>query len=216
MTSVLALAGSGVANATLVSQTFSSLSGEGGIVTYQDTAANQLTLTFDNTSTLWNGAITGLVFNVSADIVGATIASFKDGTGANITGWDVNLNVDSSISPNNTKFDITFAAGSINGGIYNDGIATNTTNVAPDIATLILNITDPNPWSFVSIDGDSILRMQRTGSDGKGSLKLGVACTGVGCSGIPREIPEPASLLLMSAGLVGFGLARRRKSSLKQ
>lgn len=35
-------------------------------------------------------------------------------------------------------------------------------------------------------------------------------CT-VNCG--PSQIPEPASLLLMSAGLIGFGFARRRKSA---
>ena len=82
-----ALAGSGVANATLISQTF--LSGvEGGIVTYDDNlGSNQLRLTFNNTSSMWNGAITGLVFNVSADIVAASVLSFVDGNNAAITGW---------------------------------------------------------------------------------------------------------------------------------
>ena len=32
-------------------------------------------------------------------------------------------------------------------------------------------------------------------------------------SGPPKQIPEPASLLLMSAGLIGFGFARRRKTA---
>ena len=205
----LALAGSGVANATLISQTF--VSGvEGGIVTYDDNlGSNRLRLTFNNTSSSWNGAITGIVFNVTTNIVAASVLSFKDGNNTAITGWSVGLNVNNNITPGNTIFDIAFTADNgINGGIYNSGVATNFSNVVPDIATLILTITDPSPWSLASIDSDSILRMQRTGADGKDSLKI-VTSSSSGTSG--QTIPEPGVLALMGIGLVGQALLMRQR-----
>lgn len=208
----LALAGSGVANATLISQTF--VSGvEGGIVTYDDNlGSNQLRLTFNNTSSSWNGAITGIIFNVSADIRAASVFSFKDGNNTAITGWSVALNANSNISPGNTQFDIVFTADNgINGGIYNSGVATNFSNVVPDIATLILKITDPSPWSLASIGDDSYLRMQRTGVTGDGSLKIltSTSSSSSGTSG--QTIPEPGVLALLGIGLVGQALLMRQR-----
>ncbi len=209
-----ALAGSGVANATLISQTF--LDGvQGGIITYDDNlGSNQLRLTFDNISSMWNGAITGLVFNVTTDITTASVVSFTDGNGNAISGWGVKFNVDNSITPGNTKFDIAFTAGSIIGGIYNSGVATNFANVAPDIATLVLQVTNPNPWSLASVGNDSILRMQRTGSDGGGSLKIvtSTSSSSGGSSGTSGQtIPEPGVLALLGIGLVGQALLMRQR-----
>ena len=208
----LALAGSGVANATLISQTF--VSGvEGGIVTYDNTSGvNQLRLTFDNTTSSGDAAITGIVFNVNANIGAASVFSFKDGNKTNITGWSVGLNVNNNITPNNTVFEIAFTAtNGINGGIYNSGVATNINNLVPDIATLILTITDPSPWLFTSIGSDSILRMQRTGANGEDSLKI-VTSTSSSSSGTSGQtIPEPGVLALLGIGLVGQALLMRQR-----
>ncbi|MDP3498107.1 MAG: PEP-CTERM sorting domain-containing protein [Candidatus Nitrotoga sp.] len=212
----LALAGSGVANATLISQTF--LQGvEGGIVTYDDTSgANQLRLTFDNTTSSGDAAITGIVFNVNANIGAASVLSFTDGAGTAITGWTVGLNVNNNITPGNTTFEVGFTTtNGINSGIYNFGVASNTNNLVRDIATLILTITDPNPWSFASIGSDSILRMQRAGEDGEDSRKIVTSTSsssgtsGQASSG--NSIPEPGMLALLSAGLLGQGLLIRQR-----
>lgn len=210
----LALASSGVANATLISQTF--LSGvEGGIVTYDDNfGPNQLRLTFNNTSSMWNGAITGIVFNVNADIVSASLLSFRDGNNTDISSfWTVSLNVDNNITPSNTVFEVAFTANNgINSGIYNNGVATNTNNVVPDIATLILTVTNPNPWALVSIGSDSILRLQRTGADGEGSLKIVTSTSSTGgqtSSG--NRVPEPGVLGLLGIGLLGQAMLMRQR-----
>lgn len=211
----LVLASSNLANATIISQTFTS-GVEGGIVTFDDNlGSNQFRLTFDNTSSMWNGAITGVVFNVSADINAASVFSFVDGNGAAITGWTIGFDIVSSISPGNTKFDITFAAGNIQNGIYNNGVATNTSNVVPDIATLILTISDPNPWALASIGSDSVLRMQRTGADGQGSLKIVTSTSSTsstsGLTGNGNQIPEPGVLGLLGIGLLGQVLLLRQR-----
>jgi PEP-CTERM motif len=223
----MALASVGVANATMISQSFTS-GVEGGIVTFDDDlGSNQLRITFDNTSSMWNGAITGMVFNVTADINAASVLSFVDGDGNAIATWTLGLNVDNSITPGNTQFDVSFAGGNINNGIYNDGVATNLANVVPDIATLILTVSDPTPWALASIGDDSILRMQRTGANGNGSLKIVTSTSSSsgqtsGSTGTTTSsstsggassgtIPEPGMISLLGIGLLGQALLLRRR-----
>lgn len=222
----LALASTGVVNATLISQSFTQ-GYEGGIVTFDDNlGGNQLRITFDNTSSMWNGVITGVVFNVTADINAATMMSFVDGDGNPITGWTVGLNIDNELTPGNTKFDIAFeTTNGINSGIYNKGVATNVNNVVPDIATLILLVTDPGQWALSSIGSDSLLRMQRTGAKGKGSLKIvtstsssstSTSSTG-GQTTSGSQVSEPGMLGLLGIGLLGQAvLLRQRRRRLQK
>lgn len=61
---------------------------------------------------------------------------------------------------------------------------------------------------FQQVNGGSLTR------EGSDKLEGGtVTCDNCGSGGDPKGIPEPASLLLMSAGLIGFGFARRRRSA---
>lgn len=147
----------------------------GGIVTFtnEGVGANQLKITFDNTSN-FSGIITGIVFNITQNINNASVLSFVDGNGTDLTSlWNIGFNVNNNITPGNTVFDVAFTTNNgINGGIYNSGVASNTANTYPDIATLVLQISDPNPWSLTDVGNDSILRTQRTGANGRGSDKI--------------------------------------------
>lgn len=209
----VALVSAGFANAISIDQTFA-FGVEGGKVTFTELAGNQLEIKIDNTSSMWNGVITGIVFNVDNDVAGANVASFTDGAAANIAGdWEVLLDVDSNITPGNTTFDITFRTTTgIQGGIYNTGVATNFNNVFPDVATLILNITAPANWDLVSIGSDSILRMQRTGANGNGSLKIVTSSTSTGTqTSTGGLVPEPGVLGLIGVGLLGQALLLRQR-----
>ncbi|SEN02700.1 PEP-CTERM sorting domain-containing protein [Nitrosomonas marina] len=197
----------------------------GGILTFEDTAANQLTITIDNTSN-FSGIITGAVFNISQDILAASLVSLTDGNGNDISSsWQVLLDVNNNITPGNTKFDVGFnTTTGINGGIYNDGTASNTNNAFPDIATMVLSITSPNPWTFTDVLNDSILRTQRTGANGNGSDKIvtssssGGSTTSGGSSTSTSggQVSEPGILILLAIGLLGqaFVLMRRRRLGL--
>ena len=197
------------ANALVITQTYSDGGDNGGIITFTDLGNNQLQIDFDNTSvaTVFDSGyvnsslITGLVFDIVSDIGAMSVVSFVDGNSFDLTSlYNVALNVDNKITPGNTVVDlsITTATG-MEGGIYNsDDFGSELTNAFPDIATLVLDITTPDPWSLSSISND-ILRMQRVGDLGEGSLKL-------------SSVPEPSVLALMGLGLLGVVFTRRRKS----
>ena len=197
----------GVANASIV-RSYTGIDGS-GVVTFTD-LGGQLQIEFDNTSDnndlgggyLNSSVITGLVFDILEDVTGVSVVSFRDGsspTSNDLSGaYIVELDVSNNITPGNTKVDLSImTTNGINGGIYNaDAMGSNIDNAFPDIATLVLDITSPNPWSLSKIEND-ILRMQRVG-DNDGSLKI-------------PGVPVPAAVWLFGSGLLGLvGVARRR------
>lgn len=216
----------GAVHAYLEQQDFWSDSTEsGGILTFQDTASQQLSITIDNTSD-HSAIITGAVFNIQQDITSASLLSVTDGTGTDITSyWDVGLNVNNNTTPNQTIFDVAFNTSTgIDGGIFNDGTATNTNNAFPDIATLVLSIGSPDPWTFSDVVDDSILRTQRTGENGEGSDKIVTSTSsggsttsgGASTSTSGGQVSEPGILILLAIGLLSqaFILMRKRRLGL--
>lgn len=192
----------GVANAAIV-RTYTDVDGS-GVVTYTDLGFNQLQIDFDNTSAAnMSSIITGLVFDIDQDINAVTLNSFVAGNGTDLSSaYNIALNVSNSITPGNTVVDLAITTtNGINGGIYNAaGNSGNIANTFPDIATLILTINDPaSSWALNVISND-ILRMQRTGVDGQGSLKI-------------PGVPVPAAVWLFGSGLLGLvGVARRKRA----
>lgn len=233
------------ANATTITQTFTATTGcgvsdcgtSGGTVTFTDSgtdaslASNQLKITFDNTTVASNvgpgsylnsSVITGIVFNIQESINLISSFSFVDGNGTDLTSlWQIALNVDSNISPGNTIFDVTFdTTNGISGGIYNAADpGSNINNVFPDIAVLILTIGDPDPYNLTSVGDDSILRMQRVGTAGEGSLKIPTSTSssssGGGGASTSGPIPEPGTLTLMGAAILGGLFQYRRRNQTK-
>jgi hypothetical protein len=191
----------GVANASIV-RTYTDPDGS-GVVTYTDLGSNVLQIEIDNTSaSTMSSIITGLVFDIDATINTMTVTSFADGNGVDLSGaYNVALNVNNNITPNNMVVDLAITTtNGINGGIYNaEGNSGNIANTFPDNAILTLSITDPNSWTLNAISND-ILRMQRTGVDGQGSLKI-------------PGVPVPAAVWLFGSGLLGLvGVARRKRA----
>ena len=195
----------GTANALTIIRDYSDPEGS---VTFSDLGGNQFEIYIDNTTCCdLSSIITGLVFDIQADINQASFQMF-DGVGNDITAyWDIAFDTSGNITPGNTQVDLYFdTSQGINGGIYNGANPNNTSNAYTDIARMVLGVTDPEPWSLAAdgISGD-FLRMQRTGADGEGSLKI----PGDGGGEPPSGVPVPGTLFLLGLGLVGLARTRR-------
>lgn len=230
--------GAGTAGAAVVvSQSFfDTATQSGGVIKFTDLGSNQLEITIDNTSNNWDtgggylnsSVITGIVFNVQADISSISSWSLFDGMNVDRTSdWDVGINVNNNITPGNTVFDIGFNTDNgINGGIYNaDAPGTELNNAFKDIAKLILTIGTPSPWALTNIGSDSILRMQRVAGDGELSLKITTSSTSGGTSTTSSTsggtstsngtIPEPGTLTLLGVAILGGLFQYRRRQQLR-
>lgn len=211
--SFLLLSIAGTANAIIIDREYNDPDGSGS-VTYNDLGGNQLEISIDNTTPSFSSIITGLVFDILADIQNASYQVF-DGDNNDITQfWGLAFNTSGNITPGNTEVDLYFDSTlGINGGIYNGECVPvspgdcDTSGAYTDIARMVLDITEPVPWALAEdgISGD-FLRMQRTGSDGEGSLKIPGEPGG---GEPPGGVPVPGTVFLLGLGLLGLARSRR-------
>lgn len=158
--------------------------------TWSVNADGELVVSVANTSN-FTALITGFQFEVGDDTAGVSSLVDVTGTSGN-DGWSWTTDVTGCSAD-----ECLITGRNLNGGDPKDGITVESTG----IFTFLGDFLDPT--TIINI----MVRFQQTGSDGEGSDR-GYVCE-VDCD--PHDVPEPGTLGVFAAGLLGFGFAVRRR-----
>lgn len=201
------------ADATVITKSFSAQTNSGvgsGKITFDDNGgSNTLTLRIDNTSPnqtvdgyVNSSIITGFGFDSAPDLPTIQSWTIVSGTGVNLTSY-YRYNEDYGFGGTGGGVaveNLFKTRNGINGGIYNSAAYGNIANAFPDIAVVTIQFYTPFSLSIIPT---AVLRMQRVGINGAGSLKILATEEQI------ASASEPGAIAIFGLGLAAIFVRRR-------